>query len=193
MQPEETTTEATETKQNDPDRFEQETKDWCTVLFPTVESHTDLQMGLVDYLLHGNGDYEWQSLQAPNMNALAKHIQDVLTESKDEWSDEQTLAQIIANLVQEIQKRAYTTGIPLQPPLVIPRNDMCTPAMSTVVHRMRPSLSGSRVAAIEDKGRTPAAIRSSRLHGLSEHLFMPPKGVRKSMVMEEVQHLMQPL
>jgi hypothetical protein len=115
------------------------------------------------------------------MHVLLPHIRDVLKNAAvdEELSNENALAQAIANAIAEVQLRAYTKGMPARPPLVMPRND--TVPSTTVLgapRRERQSLLGQRVAAIEGRHSTPGAIRSCRLHGVATHSLCLPTGKR---------------
>ena len=163
------------------DPSEDETRFWCNQFFPAP--HSELQMGVVDYLLHGAGDMESKSLQAPDMTAMASYIADVFA-SREHWPDEgEQLVQSIADIVTEVQRRTYTKGIPETPPLIPPRNDAVTPTVLGVPHRPRASLSGWRVAAIEKRWSTPGGIRSSRLHTLSAK---SAKGAKKNAEVDDM-------
>ena len=167
---------------------------WCTQLFPLP--HNEVQKGVVDYLLHGAGDREADSLQFPNMLALGPHIKSVL-ESMTVPEDEATIAQHVADAVQEVQRRAYTKGIPATAPLVMPRNDTVPPnVILGGPQRVRPSLMGLRVAPIEGRFSTPGAIRTSRLHGVGPMCQPQPQmtgRVKSQCVTATLESIVQPL
>ena len=176
---------------------EEETARWCNRLFPFP--HDDLQRLVVDYLLHGS-----PSLQLPNMDTLSVHVRDaVASESNRTWTSEMDLAQsatrlgcckpttLCGRILTEVHRRAYSKGIPNQPPLVEPRNDE-VPRFSQGPVRSRYGIQGQRVAPIEDRGSVPRSITTSRMQHASRPVTRPPMGDRQRQVVQTLIMLQPP-
>ena len=163
------------------------TRAWCEAMFP--EPHNALQMGVVDYLIHGGDGYQARSLQPHNMQTLAPIIKDVL---RDEIppEDENLLVPSIVEVVKKIQQRAYSVGIPDKPVdgLAQPRIQR---AVGKNVLRPQQSLFGMRVASIEHRTDHPGGVKSSRLHALGRNRSCV--GKKRRDVVQQLESIRQPL
>ena len=137
------------------------TETWCNELFP--QPHNALQMGVVDYPVHGGSTLFSRSLAVTNIRVLAPHIQSIVT-GMEVPSEESELVVAIAKAVTEIEHRAYTTGMPIQPTFTPPRTEQLPFKIAFAPLRKRYSWESNRLAPIEDRYSTPKGIRSGRLH-----------------------------
>ena len=137
------------------------TETWCDELFS--RPHNALQMGVVDYLVHGGSTLSSRSLTVRNIRILAPHVQSIVNDMEVP-SKERELVVAIAKAVTDIEHRAYSTGMPNQPIFTPPRIEQVPFKVALGPLRKRSSWNNDRLASIEDRYGTPKGIRSGRLH-----------------------------
>jgi hypothetical protein len=147
-----------------PTSLEEDTQAWCTTLFP--EPHNELQIGVVDYLLHGGSErYEYRSLQSRNMEIIGPIVKEVLKDAGLP-EDENALVESIADMVKVIHQKAYSVGIPDKPGSTQPHIQREVTKQKIRPVRSQQGMFGSRVAVIENPKNDPGGVKSSRLHAL---------------------------
>jgi hypothetical protein len=134
---------------------------WCHVLWPN-STHSEVQRGIVDYFLNsGEDDLHSQSLQPYNMLRMAAHIMRELAETETPGDETETgIAKTVADRVNGVLRRCQAAHVPD----LLDRGEEAVPTNKCARPRLRPPMTGTRVAPVDSRHRTNRGDHGTRLH-----------------------------